>query len=55
MLNIHYRNYTKVLDREVWANSVDLEEPSDQGLHCLQFSLHLLYALHYVKAILLKV
>ena len=30
------------------------EEQSDQGLHCLQFRLHLLDALLYGKAILLK-
>ena len=30
------------------------EEQSDQGLHCLQFHLHLLNALFYGKAILLK-
>ena len=35
------------LDRKVWANSAesDLEEPSDQGLHCLHLGLHLLVAL----------
>ena len=31
-----------------------LQEQSDQGLHCLQFPLHLLDALHYGKAILLN-
>ena len=44
--------YCKVL-----ANSADpdlLEEQSDQGLHCLQFRLHLLYALFYSKAVLFK-
>ena len=33
-------------DRRVWANSADPDqEQSDQGLHCLQFPLHLLDAL----------
>ena len=49
-----YRNAPKFSDRQVWANSVDpdqtaprskSEEQSDQGLHCLQFPLHLLDAL----------
>ena len=31
-----------------------LEEQSDQGLHCLQFRLHLLGALLFGKAILFK-
>ena len=31
-----------------------LEEQSDQGLHCLQFRLHLLGALFFGKAILFK-
>ena len=31
-----------------------LEEQSDQGLHCLQFRLHLLGALLFSKAILFK-
>ena len=31
-----------------------LEEQSDQGLHCLQFQLHLLGALLFGKAILFK-
>ena len=31
-----------------------LEEQSDQGLHCLQFQLHLLDALLYGKAILFE-
>ena len=40
----------KFLDRQAWANSVDPDqtapkEQSDQGLHCLQFTLHLLDAL----------
>ena len=43
----HYnldRNVPKFLDRQIWANSADPEQ-SDQGLHCLQFPLHLLDAL----------
>ena len=31
-----------------------LEEQSDQGLHCLQFRLHLLDSLLYGRAILFK-
>ena len=31
-----------------------LEEQSDQGLHCLQFQLHLSGALHFGKVILFK-
>ena len=47
-----YRNVPKFSDRQVWANSADpdhiaLEEQSDQGLHCLQFSLH--FWTHYSK------
>ena len=33
---------------------ISLEEQSDQGLHCLQFCLHLLEALLYDKASLFK-
>ena len=33
---------------------IRLEEQSDQGLHCLQFRLHLLGALLFGKAILFK-
>ena len=45
-------------DRQVWANSVDLdqtapkEEQSDQGLHCLPFRLHVLGTLFYNKTTL---
>ena len=53
------RNVPKFSDRQIWANSADpdqtaplLEEQSDQGLHCLQFPLHLLDALLEGKAIL---
>ena len=35
-----YRNVPKFSDRYAWANSTDPEEQSDQGLHCLPFSLH---------------
>ena len=45
------------LDRQVWANSVDLDQtaPSvDQGLHCLPFHLHLLDTLLYCKVTLFK-
>ena len=42
---LKYRNGHKFSERSVWANSTDpdqiLEEQSDQGLHCLQFHLHL--------------
>ena len=41
--------FLSLLDRQVRANSV---EQSDQGLHCLQFPLHLLDALLYGKAAL---
>ena len=36
---------------QIWANSADPHhtEQSDQGLHCLQFHLHLLEAFLYVK------
>ena len=34
--------------------SLILEEQSDQGLHCLQFQLHLLGAFLFGKTILLK-
>ena len=42
----YYRNNPKFSDRQVWANSVDLDqtvrqEQSDQGLHCLPFHLHI--------------
>ena len=42
-----YRNDPKFSDSQLWANSANpdktapLEEQSDQGLHCLQFCLHL--------------
>ena len=46
-------NDPKFSDRQVWANSVDLDQTApDQGLHCLPFNLHLLDALLYIKAIL---
>ena len=42
-----YRNDPKFSDRYAWANSADLEEQSDQGLHCLPFRLHRLDSLLY--------
>ena len=40
------RNVPKFSDRQVWANSADPDQTvSDQGLHCLQFRLHLLDAI----------
>ena len=47
---LSYHNVPKFSDRQVWANSVDPEEQSDQGLHSLPFRLHLLDALFYGKA-----
>ena len=41
-----YHNVPKFSDRQIWANSADPEEQSDQGLHCLQFPLH---RMHYSK------
>ena len=46
----NYRNVPKFSDRQAWVNSADSdqtapEEQSDQGLHCLQFPLHLFGAL----------
>ena len=35
-----YHNDPKFSDRYAWANSAHPEEQSDQGLHCLPFSLH---------------
>ena len=40
-----YHNDPKFLDRLTWANSAD----PDQGLHFLQYCLHLLDALLYGK------
>ena len=48
---VEYRNFPKFSDRQVWANSADLEEQSDQGLHCLPFRLHRLDSLLYGRAI----
>ena len=53
-LNTGYHNVLKFSDRQVWANSVDLEEQSDQGLHYLPFRLHLLDTLLYGKATLFE-
>ena len=51
-----YRNDPKFSNRHVWANSADPDqtEQSDQGLHHLQFRLHLLDALLFRKTILFK-
>ena len=46
--NENYSNGPKILDRQVWANSVDpdqaelLKEQPDEYLHCLPVRLHLL-------------
>ena len=45
-----YRKDPKFSDRYAWANSADLEEQSDKGLHCLPFRLHRLDSLHYSRA-----
>ena len=50
-----YRNFPKFSDRQVWANSADLDQTaprgeSDQGLHCLPFRLHRLDSLRYGRA-----
>ena len=37
-------------DKQVWAKTADPREQSEEGLHCLQFSVHLLNALLYGKA-----
>ena len=50
-----YRNVSKFSDRQVWANSADPDQTApDQGLHCLQFPLHLLDSLLCGRATLLK-
>ena len=59
MLILIYRDDPKFSDRQVWANSVDPDktaplEQSDQGLHCLSFSLHCLDTLFYCEAALFK-
>ena len=48
------RNDFKFSDRQVWANSADPDQIADQGVHCLQFHLHLLDALLYGKAFFFK-
>ena len=53
IIKLNYRNDPKFLDRQVWVNSADPDQ-TDQGLHCLQFPLHLLNALLFSKAILFK-
>ena len=53
----YYPNDPKFLDRKAWANSVDpdqTEEQPDQGIHCLQLTLHRLHTLLYGKATLFK-
>ena len=52
----NYGNSPNFLDRQVFANSADpdLEEQSDQGLHCLPFRLHLYDMLLYGKGTLFK-
>ena len=45
-----FGNDPKFSDRYAWANSADLEEQSDQGLHCLLFRLHHLDSLLYGRA-----
>ena len=57
--NILYHNDPKFSDGQVLANSADpdqtiLEEQSDQGLHCLQFHLHLLDAWFKSRATLFE-
>ena len=50
-----YRDDPKSLDKREWANSVDPDqEQSDQGLHCLPTSLHLLETLLGVKTTMFK-
>ena len=51
-----YHNVPPFSDRQTWANSADpdLEEQSDQCLHCLPFCLHVLDALLYRKPMILK-
>ena len=49
-----YHNYPKFSDRQVWANSADLEEQSDQGLHCLLFHLLLFEEIHKGLAFFLE-
>ena len=49
-----YHNGPKFSDRLVSANSADPDQTAPQGLHCLQFPLHLLDALLYDKATLFQ-
>ena len=53
---LSYSIAPKFSDRQVWADSVDLDQtdPSDQGLHYLLFRLHLLDALRYGEATLFE-
>ena len=50
---MYYRNDHNFSDRQAWANSADPDQTA-QGLHCLQFHLHLLEALLYGKTWLFK-
>ena len=48
----YYHNDPRLSDRQVWANSVDLDGNSvdlDQALHCLPFHLHRLDTSLYFK------
>ena len=54
-----YHNETKFLDRQVWANSEDLDQTasegeSDQGLYLLLYRMHLLDILPCGYTTLLK-
>ena len=49
-----YCNVPKFSNIQIWANSADPDQTAPQGLHCLQFRLHLLGALVFGKAILFK-
>ena len=40
-----FHNVPKFSDKQAWANSAVPDQQSYQGLHCLQFPLHLLDAL----------
>ena len=54
MYYCNYCNDLKFSDGQAWANTVDPEEQSDQGLHSLKLTPHLLATLLYGKATLLK-
>ena len=42
------------VDRQAWQNSMDPEEQSEKGLHCLPFRLLVLDALLYIKITFFK-